>query len=92
MATRGASDRHQKGMPLDRDLTLHRTVAEHRGRTPRSQRDRAAIEEIPARDRRGFVSPRSAGDRRRLRVMINPQSWPDRDPILAEYVVFFRPL
>ena len=49
---------------------------------PRLRRDQAAIEEILARDRRGFVSHRSAGDRRSTSVTIDarsrPRSWRDR--------------
>ena len=51
---------------------------------PRSRRDRAAIEEILARDRRGFVSHRSARDRRSTSVTIDARSRPDRGAIVAK--------
>ena len=87
MATRGASDHHQKGMPLDRDRTVHSPDVSSDGSevswknstiAARSSRDRGAIEEIPAPDRRGFISNRSAGDRRSTSVTIDARSWRDR--------------
>ena len=84
--------------PLDRDptatvtrdrdhpyhLKFNPTAAKHRGRTLRSQPDRAAIEEILSWDRRGFVSNRSAGDRRRTSTTIDARSRPDHGAIVAK--------
>ena len=91
MATREASDRHQKERPLDHDRTVDSPDASSDGGgtswknstiSAQSSRDRAVIEEILARDRRGFVSHRSAGDRRSSSVTINARSRPNRGPIV----------
>ena len=46
--------------------------------------DRSPIEEILLRDRRGFVSNRSAGDRRSTSIKIDARSRPDRGAIVAK--------
>ena len=51
---------------------------------PRSRRDRAAIEEILARAWRGFVSHRSASDRRSPNTTVGIRSRPDRGAIVAK--------
>ena len=49
----------------------------------RSNRDRGAIEPRSWSFRRGITSNGSDGNRRRPRIMISPQSWPNRRPIVA---------
>ena len=61
-----------------------------RGRTPRSRRDRAAIEEKMARDRSRFVSHRSASDRRSPSSMIDSRSRPNRGAIVAKIVAHVK--
>ena len=62
------------------------TAMDDRGRTPRSRRDRAAIEAKMARDRSGIVSHRSASDRRSSSSMIDARSRPNRGAIVAKIV------
>ena len=65
-------------------LEHNRTAVEHRGRTPRSRRDRAEIEEILARDRRGFISHRSASDQRSSSIAIDARSRPNCGAMVAK--------
>ena len=80
------------GVTCDRDHPLHLHISsdgvgdawKNTTVSARSSRDRGAIEEILAREWRGFVYHRSASDRRSSSVMIDAQLRPNRGAIVAK--------
>ena len=93
VATGGASDRHQKGMPLDRDLTVHSPDASSNGGgtswknstiTARSSRDHGAIEPQSRRFWRGIVRDSSPIDRQAIDEALASRLTPDRGAIVAK--------
>ena len=81
VATRGASDGHQKGMPLDRDQTVHSPDVSSDGSevswknstiAVRSNRDRGMIEPRSASFRGGIASRQLDADRRMTKKMRGP--------------------